>query len=76
MVNKYHSIDHNFLIETQKKLGYSDQEMADVLGIAIKTWFNRKSEVATKRKLLSKLEYEYFLLLRGDHPQLKLEVTK
>ncbi|WP_434523839.1 XRE family transcriptional regulator [Photorhabdus asymbiotica] len=73
MVTKYQNITHEFLIETQAKLGSSDQEMADLLGIALKTWYNRKSDNSVKRKLLSKLEYEYLILLRGEHPSLKLE---
>ncbi|MBS9434872.1 hypothetical protein [Photorhabdus hainanensis] len=73
MVTKYQNITHAFLIETQDKLGFSDQEMADLLGIALKTWYNRKSNNSVKRKLLSKLEYEYLVLLRGEHPSLKLE---
>ena len=61
------------LKELRDQLGYSNHEMAQLLGIGDQTWLNKISATSNSGKI-SKLEYEFLLLLVNHHPEYK--VTK
>jgi DNA-binding CsgD family transcriptional regulator len=65
MLNK--TITANILIEIRDAIGYSNQQMAELLGISEKTWLNRISATGTAARI-SPLEYQYLLLLADRHP--------
>lgn len=58
------------LIFFQQTLGFSNQKMADVLGISEKTWLNRIS--SSGAATIKKPEREYLLLLADLHPDYQL----
>lgn len=60
------------LKELRDQLGYSNQQMADLLGISSQTWLNKISASSNSGKI-SKLEFEFLLLLAGSHPDYKIE---
>jgi transcriptional regulator with XRE-family HTH domain len=59
------------LKEFRDQLGYSNHEMAKLLGISDQTWLNKISAKSNSGKI-SKLEYEFFLLLTKQHPEYKI----
>lgn len=65
MPNK--TITADMLIEIRDAIGYSNQQMADLLGISEKTWLNRISATGTAARI-SPLEYQFLLLLADRHP--------
>lgn len=65
MPNK--TITADMLIEIRDAIGYSNQQMADLLGISEKTWLNRISATGTAARI-SPLEYQFLLLLADCHP--------
>ena len=58
----------------QEKLNYSNSDMGELLGISSKTWSNKISPSGAKTGAgkIQKLEYEFLLLLIGEHPKFKL----
>ncbi|WON75544.1 helix-turn-helix transcriptional regulator [Serratia sp. UGAL515B_01] len=60
------------LKELRDQLGYSNHEMAQVLGISDQTWLNKISAKSNSGKI-SKLEYEFLLLLVNQHPKYKIK---
>lgn len=59
------------LKELRDQLGYSNHEMAKLLGVSDQTWLNKISATSNSGKI-SKLEYEFFLLLVNKHPEYKI----
>lgn len=59
------------LVTLQKELEFSDAKMAELLGISIKTWVNKRSSAmrAVRKQLISPAECEYLMLLAGVHPK-------
>ncbi len=52
----------------RKKLGLNTKECAEILGSSLRSW-QKKEEVNTQNSSnLSKLEWEFFLLLANEHP--------
>ncbi|EMQ5760185.1 antitoxin Xre-like helix-turn-helix domain-containing protein [Proteus mirabilis] len=52
----------------RSELNYNNAQMADLLGISEKTW---KNKISGEGKI-SKLEYEFMLLLIDKHPDYKI----
>lgn len=61
-------ITKEILKELRSELNYNNSQMADLLGISEKTW---KNKISGEGKI-SKLEYEFILLLIDKHPNYKL----
>ncbi|CQQ96515.1 Uncharacterised protein [Yersinia enterocolitica] len=62
------------LVTLQKELDYSDVKMAELLGISVKTWVNKRSATtrAIRKQLISPAECEYLMLLAGIYPKYDL----
>lgn len=59
------------LKELRDQIGYSNHEMAQLLGVSEQTWWNKISAKSNSGKI-SKLEYEFLLLLVNQHTQYKI----
>lgn len=60
----------------RKKLGLQQKECAEILGSSVRTW-QKKEEINTQNSSnLSKLEWEFFLLLADEHPEYTLSKRK
>lgn len=55
-------------------MGLKQQEVADRFGYTLGAW--KSKEMASKRGTLRQAEYNFMLLLLGEHPTLKLTVRK
>ncbi|WP_340621902.1 hypothetical protein [Xenorhabdus siamensis] len=53
------------LIELRNDIECSNQQMANLLGVSLKTWLNKISDGNSGK--INKLEYEFLLLLAGKH---------
>ena len=52
----------------RKKIGLTQTECGEIFGVGLSTW--QKKEAKTHNQLnLSKGEFEYLLLLAGEHPE-------
>lgn len=62
------------LVTLQKELEFTDAKMAEMLGISVKTWVNKRSATtrAVRKQLISPAECEYLMLLAGVHPKYDL----
>lgn len=58
------------LKELREQLGYTNAQMADLLGITEQTWKNKLS--GSSSGSIGKLEYEFLLLLADKHPKFTL----
>ncbi|MDL0864676.1 type II toxin-antitoxin system MqsA family antitoxin [Yersinia pestis] len=60
----------------REKLGITQTECGKIFGVGLRTW-QKKEEAKTHNRLsLSKGEFEYLLLLAGEHPDFVLENRK
>lgn len=60
----------------REKLGITQTECGKIFGVGLRTW-QKKEEAKTHNRLsLSKVEFEYLLLLAGKHPDYVLEHRK
>ena len=60
----------------REKLGITQTECGKIFGVGLRTW-QKKEEAKTHNSLsLSKVEFEYLLLLAGEHPDYILEHRK
>ncbi|EAS2903886.1 TPA: XRE family transcriptional regulator [Salmonella enterica] len=52
----------------RKKIGLTQTKCGEIFGVGLSTW--QKKETKTSNQLnLSKGEFEYLLLLAGEHPE-------
>ncbi|EBV3242509.1 XRE family transcriptional regulator [Salmonella enterica subsp. enterica serovar Oranienburg] len=52
----------------RNKMGITQTECGEIFGVSLRTW-QKKEEAKTHNRLnLSKGEFEYLLLLAGEHP--------
>lgn len=58
------------LKELRDQLGYNNQQMSELLGISEQTWKNKITGSSSGG--IGKLEYEFILLLAGNHPDFKI----
>lgn len=53
----------------RNKIGLTQTECGEIFGVGLRTW-QKKEEAKTHNRLnLSKGEFEYLLLLAGEHPE-------
>ncbi|EAO9321715.1 XRE family transcriptional regulator [Salmonella enterica] len=50
------------------KAGLTQKECANIYGVGIRTWQKKEEENTQNSQKLSQVEFEYLLLLAGEHP--------
>lgn len=60
----------------REKLGITQTECGKIFGVGLRTWQKKEEAKSHNRLSLSKMEFEYLLLLAGEHPNYILEHRK
>ncbi|APG53517.1 TPA: transcriptional regulator [Klebsiella aerogenes] len=55
------------------KTGLTQKEMAERYGVGIRTWQKKEEDGTQSSQKLSNFDFEYLLLLAGEHPDFVLE---
>ncbi|EHO7201659.1 TPA: XRE family transcriptional regulator [Salmonella enterica subsp. enterica serovar Java] len=50
------------------KAGLTQKECSNIYGVGIRTWQKKEEENTQNSQKLSQVEFEYLLLLAGEHP--------